>query len=92
MLPAARAEGQEPARRDHSTARHGPGDTEGGSSGCRPFCPRGVGGREREPLPLRLAEGQLPVSPVLPALGQGTQAARRGPGRERRREGSRSGR
>lgn len=106
MLPAAGTEGQEPAHRDHSAslagrcsggphrpaAQHEPGDTEGGSFGRGSFRPRGVGGREREPLPLRLAEGQLPVSPLLPELGQGAQAGPRGPGCEHRGEGSRSGR
>lgn len=50
--------------------QHGPAGTEGGSFGPGLFHPCRVGGWEQEPLPLRLAQGQLPVSPQLPALGR----------------------
>lgn len=96
VLPAATTARQEPPLGDPSAslsrscsrgpspanAQHEAGDPEGGSFGCGSFGLRGVGGWEREPLPLRVAEGQLPVSPLLPALGQGAQAALRGPGCE----------
>lgn len=86
------APGQERAHHGHPAAvppagdsargpqqRHEHGDTEGGGSGRGAPRPCALGGREREPLPVRLAEGQLPVPRLLPQLGQGAQAALRGP-------------